>query len=140
VGSEASFIFGSFFSWVQGILDNLLSCDLYLFHDTCNTMIYLGFTHGLILGLCNLLSGGDNLSWCRRLCSYFLVVEARNFSPSFPEARTHLSQCCGLTRLYCQNSLCCRCLCCTWWVLWPRSPWEFFSAALVYGSVIPLTC
>jgi hypothetical protein len=58
------FVFGSFFSWTLGILDNLLSCCLYLFRDTCNIVTSLGFSCDLIPGLSNLIFGGDNLFWC----------------------------------------------------------------------------
>jgi hypothetical protein len=34
---------GSFFSWIPGRWDNLLSYDLCPSHDTCSTEVYLGF-------------------------------------------------------------------------------------------------
>jgi hypothetical protein len=49
--------------WPLRKWDNLLFCDLYHFHDTCNTMTCFGFARGPIPGLCVLHSGCGNLSW-----------------------------------------------------------------------------
>jgi hypothetical protein len=75
-------------------LDSLLSCDLYHFHDTRNTMVCFGFTGGLIPDLCSLLSCFDIFFSYRELIAYVMVAEAQNFSPNFLEAHNHQSQYC----------------------------------------------
>jgi hypothetical protein len=83
VGSEVGFTFESSFSWTQKILDNILSCGLYLFHDTCSIAICLGITCGLIPSLYNLHSGDNTLFWCRKLYFCFWLRRPKIFSHFF---------------------------------------------------------
>jgi hypothetical protein len=75
---------GLFGFWLPKRWDNILSCDLYCSHDTCNIVVWLSFVRELILILFGILFG----------CEVFFVVEAsllvvklwgsQKVSPSFP--------------------------------------------------------
>jgi hypothetical protein len=137
VGSKVGIVFGSSFSWIPRKLGNPLSCDMYIFHDTCNIEACLAFTPYLAPDLYNHLKEGDTLSCCQKLYFYFLVAEVQNFSLSFLATHMHVSLCYGTTWLHCQSSMCLLCSCCTRWVLRLRSPWEPFFVDLACGSVAP---
>jgi hypothetical protein len=92
-----------FFSWTLGILDNLISCDLYLFCDTCNIATSYGFAHSLVPSLCNLLFSGDNLFWCWRLCACSLAARAQSFLPIFRSPATVWVNVVDFLGLYCSS-------------------------------------
>jgi hypothetical protein len=131
MSSEAGFVFGSSFSWIPIKLDNLLSYDLYLSHDTCNTEVCLGFGPYPTPGLYNYLAPAcittspstPSHDTCNtEVCFYFQVAEVQKISPSFLVAHIHLSLYYGSTWLHCRSSLCFLYSCCTWWVLRLHSP------------------
>jgi hypothetical protein len=80
---EVDFGFGSFFSWTPRILDNLLSSDLYLFHDTCNTMICLGLAPCLAPVLYSRLWVVILSSSVEGSISVFRLQRLENFLPLF---------------------------------------------------------
>jgi hypothetical protein len=81
--SKTRLVFGSSFFWLPHRWYNLLSCNLYHSHDTCNIVVCLSFIHDLIPGLNNLLFGCAGLFWCQSFVVCDRAIGAKNFLPVF---------------------------------------------------------
>jgi hypothetical protein len=83
VGSKADFAFGSSFSWIPRKLDNLLSCGMYLSHDTCNSEVCVGFPPTSLLACVTASGVVIVFSSVESSVSILRLRRSKNFLPIF---------------------------------------------------------